>query len=63
MAYLLLQSGPQALRPSPSQGRPRDEIESLLEEEELDNALDNDDSSLGEEVEANKGQERPQNEP
>ena len=42
MAYLLLQSGPQAqaLRPSPSQGRPRDELKSSLEGEELSDALD-----------------------
>ena len=65
MAWLLLQSGPQAqvLRPSPSQGRPREERESLLEEEELDDALDDDDSSPGKEVEANEGEEGPQDGP
>ena len=34
-----------------------------MEEEELYDAFDEDDSSLGEEVEANEGKERPQDEP
>ena len=58
MAYLLLQSGPQA-----QALRPRDKLENLLEEEELYDALDDDDISPGKEVEANEGEERPQDGP
>ena len=58
MAYLLLQLGTQA-----QALRPRDNLENLLEEEELYDALDDDDISPGKEVEANEGEERPQDGP
>ena len=58
MAYLLLQSGPQA-----QALRPKNELKNLLEEEELCDALDNNDISPGKEVEANEGEERPQDGP